>query len=214
MAGATPPEGTTGDRLLNAAEELIVVRGLDELSMREVAREAGAGNVQAVKYWFGGKIGLTQALLNRHSEGVELHRGHLLSEFELRPPDAAGECRALTEVLVLPYAAKLDEGTHGAAYLRLMSDLLHQRRPAVEFWPVDDPVTAIARWRHAVKRRQDPRSLSLHRQLRTARFLSHELSNRAIAPNRRRDRVFVSDLIDMATGMLFCPVSEQTASLM
>ncbi|MBD0711960.1 MULTISPECIES: TetR/AcrR family transcriptional regulator [unclassified Streptomyces] len=65
----TPPppsdgQGSTRDRLLDAAERLFLRRGVDQVSVRAVNAEAGL-NPGAVHYHFGSREGLVGALLER-----------------------------------------------------------------------------------------------------------------------------------------------------
>lgn len=205
-------QAATAQRLLDAAEELFALHGSEAVSLRQISRHAGAGNVLAVQYWFTDRDGLVRAILERHHVALDAARHALLDTVD---PSAAPDVRlrALTRALVEPLAAKLHEGPGGAGYLRLVSDLLHRPEPSIEPWRADDPTSSMVRWRDAVEEILDPQVVALHRRFRAARFVVSELSHRAVASSRRHDDLYVSHLVDIVTGMLHAPVSPETRAL-
>jgi AcrR family transcriptional regulator len=61
---STPvPRGSTVDRLIEVAERLFAERGLDGVSLRQIATEAGTSNNSAVRYHFGSKDALITAII-------------------------------------------------------------------------------------------------------------------------------------------------------
>lgn len=76
--------GVQSDRareaLLNAAEELFAVNGIDAVSNRRIVEYAGAANHSAISYHFGGKDGLLRAILNRHVSEMAERRNELIAE--------------------------------------------------------------------------------------------------------------------------------------
>lgn len=62
------------DALLDAAERLIAERGVDGVSVREIAVAAGSRNNSAVNYYFGDRTGLLHALFRRRMEGINDER--------------------------------------------------------------------------------------------------------------------------------------------
>lgn len=75
--------GTQSDRaretLLNAAEELFAVHGIDAVSNRRIVDHAGAANHSAVSYHFGGRDGLLRALVERHVAEVAVRRDEFVA---------------------------------------------------------------------------------------------------------------------------------------
>jgi AcrR family transcriptional regulator len=62
-------------RLVLVAERLFAVSGIDGVSLRQIATEAGSGNNSAVRYYFGSKSGLISAIFqHRLPEIVSLRR--------------------------------------------------------------------------------------------------------------------------------------------
>ncbi len=84
MAG----QGTTKNRILDAAELLFAERGFKETSLRTITTAAGA-NLAAVNYHYGDKKGLIRAVLSRYLEQfmpafkTELIALHQRDEFDM-----------------------------------------------------------------------------------------------------------------------------------
>lgn len=114
---------TAKGRILRAAEALFAESGLDAVSLREVATQAGQKNTNAVQYHFGSKEGLVRAIWERHAAGIEARRAALLEQ--------AGDALTLeqvVEMLVSPVVAKLDDPDGGREYLLIMSQLVSNPR--------------------------------------------------------------------------------------
>lgn len=88
-SSATPQDGKQGERtvscrtsardlLLKAAGRLFAQHGVEETSLREIAIEAGQRNVSAVRYYFGDKRGLIDALIAERLGRVETARQRLV----------------------------------------------------------------------------------------------------------------------------------------
>ena len=73
------------ERLLDAAERLIAVHGF-EVSLRQIAREAGQRNNSAVTYHFGSRAGLIEAVWDRRTERVNARRARLLEQAQAVDP--------------------------------------------------------------------------------------------------------------------------------
>ncbi|QIK49377.1 helix-turn-helix domain containing protein [Gordonia hongkongensis] len=198
----------TRDRLLDAAERLFAERGVDAVPMREISREAGSRNVIAGQYWFGDKEGLIAALLDRHTPDVESRRHALLDAYEA---SATPDVTALAAALVRPLGAKLDQGLAGAGYLRTMSDLLTRPNPSVQPFG-DETSSSMSRWSALLEPLLEPEAVLLHRRFLTARFVVVELALRA-QTERTDHALFLSHLIDSASGQLAAPVSAETHRL-
>jgi AcrR family transcriptional regulator len=96
----------TCELLLTAAERLFAERGLDGVSLREIAAAAGQGNNSAVQYHFGSRDGLVRAVFERRFLQLDRRRGELLSSLDAR--GRGEDVPALVEVLVRPFAEELD----------------------------------------------------------------------------------------------------------
>lgn len=67
-------------RLILTGERLIATFGLDAVSLRQVAAEAGAANTSAVQYHFGSKEGLVEAIMAYRHPSLAQRRRLLLAE--------------------------------------------------------------------------------------------------------------------------------------
>jgi len=69
--------GRTRERILDSAEELFARRGFQKVSLRAITAGAGV-NVALVNYYFGDKISLLNAVLERRAAPIIDHRNRLL----------------------------------------------------------------------------------------------------------------------------------------
>lgn len=208
----------TRARLLDAAEALFAERGSEAVSLREIGRAAGARNVIAAQYWFTDRDGLIQALIERHAPEIESARHVLLDAYEeaLEAGDAGDEqerLHTLAGALARPPAHELDQGVSGAGYLRTVADLLTRPEPSTEHLGYDREGGSIVRWRRLLEPLLDPDAVVLHRRFYVIRFVDVELALRARAPGRRDHRLFVSQLVDSAAGLLAAASSDETRAL-
>ena len=89
--------------LLNAAEELFALEGIDAVSNRRIAEHAGNANHSAVKYHFGGREELLRAITARGRNSVAERRSALQAELGDEP-----SLRAVITVGILPWVDYLD----------------------------------------------------------------------------------------------------------
>src|SRR5690606_25389259 len=122
--------------------------------------------------------------------------------------------RGLAEALVRPYAAKLDQRTAGAGYLRVLSDLVNSPTPSPAAWDAGIPNGSMTRWRAMLEPLLDPQAVALHRRFHTVRFVISELAQRSRAEDRTQHELFISQLIDSVVGLLSAEVSGETRRLL
>jgi AcrR family transcriptional regulator len=123
---------TTSDartRILLAAERLFAERGVDNVSLREIAEHAGQRNNSAVQYHFGDRRGLIQALYDLRL--VPLNEARLTLLSQAPDPDAV----TLARIYVEPLAEAVIESRGTWAYARFLDRYLGRGR---EFEPFDD----------------------------------------------------------------------------
>lgn len=112
--------------LIQTGERLFAERGVEGASLREIASVAGHGNNNAVRYHFGSKQGLIQAIFRYRVTQMEPVRAQLLAKLE-----AAGllaDARSLIELITLPYfTLRAPDGTF--SYPAFMLQYLLQYRP-------------------------------------------------------------------------------------
>jgi AcrR family transcriptional regulator len=202
---------TTTERLISAAEALFASRGIDGVSLREINRMAGAKNASALQYHFRDRDGLLDALMAKHRRDVEARRHAMLDAYEAEGRD---DLRALAGALVRPMAAKLADPDGGPEYLQIMADLMNRPRAVIDPAAIEDPASSVYRWRHLVGALLEDDVTRLHRRYAAIRIAAVEVGRRARSGPHADDRLFVSDLVDLVTGVLSAPLSDETRRLL
>lgn len=200
------PAADTRANLLRAAESLFAQRGVDGVSLREIARSAGARNVIAVQYHFTDRDGVVRAILDKHLPAVDERRHALLDAADGDPT-----VRALAAALVRPLGAKLADTAGGPEFLRVYADLLNRPTPALE--AADGRFASLKRWRSTVAPLLDPDAAKLHPRLDALLYTVVQLSRRAESGPHTDDRLFTSHLIDVVAAILTAEVSDETRRL-
>ena len=106
----------TKARLVDTAERLFSERGVENVTLVEVSRESGQKNRNAAQYHFGDRIGLINAVLDRHSDRIAQDRREILEELEQSPQLTM---RALVEIVILPVTNHVKTDPNGHTYLQL-----------------------------------------------------------------------------------------------
>ena len=126
--------------LVETAERLMGQHGVEGVSLRRIALEAGTSNYAAVHYFFGDLAGLINAIFACRVPAVEAARARLL---EGHGPGACTEVGALLDMLFRPLAAPEGQDLHHyAAFL-----IAVQRTPYFQQWAAieDIPTTRFIR---------------------------------------------------------------------
>lgn len=112
--------GSTVDRLITVAERLFAQHGLDGVSLRQIAAEAGTSNNSAVRYHFGSKEALITAIL-------EFRLPPLIARRELLAARAdSDDLRSILEAHLLPVVDLAETGDNH--YLMFLQQLQHYGR--------------------------------------------------------------------------------------
>lgn len=196
------------EALIEAARALFAERGIEGVSIRELGRAAEQRNNNAVQYHFGDRGALLLAVLGPDNERVGARRAALLDELEV---EGAPSIRSLAGALVRPSAAMLENAT-GRDYLRIGAELIAD--PANIRRGGFFESTEIARWDRLAKSHMAETTLPLHRRFSAMNLCFSELGRRAASRRRGDHRLFVSDLVDLVTGLLSAEVSEETLRLL
>lgn len=201
----------TRDRLIDAAARLFAERGIAAVSLREINREAGAKNAVAVQYHFGDRAGILRAITAKHAPDVDARRHAMLDEYEAK---GESDLRTLVSALVRPLASKLEDRVGGLEYLQIHAELTNITPQRDSSGDEPNRKDSMQRWRLLVEPFITDDAARLHRRFAAIRLSALEIGRRARTGPHRDDRLFVSDLIDLVTGMLAAPPSDETTRLM
>jgi AcrR family transcriptional regulator len=97
---SAPVRRRTPEEIISTAEWLIAARGIDGVSMREIAAAAGHRNHAVVQYHFGSKTQLVQAIIEHRLPDINTRRLELLDE--LHRQGRSSDLRGLAEAMARP----------------------------------------------------------------------------------------------------------------
>ena len=121
--------------LLEAAERLFALRGIDGVTLREIRVAAGQSNASAITYHFGSKTGLVRALIEYRRPAIETERRAALDllrdEVSQRDP-AIATARELVRAVVEPMASSIRRGEQ---YVPFLARLSEDPRARSDYWP-------------------------------------------------------------------------------
>jgi AcrR family transcriptional regulator len=210
----TTPEPTATSpsalRLVATAERLFALHGIDGVSLRQIAVEAGSANNSAVHYYFGSKARLIAAIFRHRLPQLTSERRLLAARCD--PADLRSRFEAhYLPVLMLAESAD----NHYVSFV----EQLHRAESAYGKYLADLPEEG----QHASDDfRRDVEGLLGHvdeplRQMRIAEAQAlclHAAADREHAVSAGADVVpfelFASSLFDGITGFLAAPVSDAT----
>src|SRR5947199_1577167 len=122
---------STRDKLLAAAGRLYAERGVFNVSLAEIVREAGQRNPSAILYHFGSRDDMLLAFLEPHVHFIRERRLELLMA---AAATGADDLRSPIEALVRPVTELAARGWRERAYLQIgleLADHLDHFSPAI-----------------------------------------------------------------------------------
>ncbi len=200
-------------RIVEVAERLFAMHGIDGVSLRQIAAAAGTANNSAVNYHFGSKEGLIAAIFQYRLPQLTSERKMLAARSD---PD---DLRSRFEAYYLP-VLNIAEATDNY-YVSFVEQLQRRWASTGASAPLPDLPTE---GQHSIEDfRNDLERLLPHldaplRRIRIATAMSTSLyaaadRERAVAGDVERPpfELFVSALLDGIVGFLEAPVSDATA---
>ena len=112
----------TKTKIIETDERLFAEKGINNVSTREIAREAGQKNHSALHYHFGDKESLLDALLDYRLIPLDNRRKILLDEAVLKSKSL--NLRELITVLITPLAERALDPKEDNYILKIMGELL------------------------------------------------------------------------------------------
>src|SRR3954451_12289692 len=207
--------GDTRVLLIETAERLFAERGVNAVSLREIGATAGQRNTGAVRYHFGTKEALVNAVFEHRMTPINEHRLAMLAQLDAT--DRSYDVRGLTEAYLLPLASMLGDRGQPSWYLRFCVHASFVAGAApndldAQAW-TRGVATVRDRLAKILREQGVPTALVRERWTLYSGHLTHALADREllteIAPERiptTRD-VFLSHLSDTATSLALAPVS-------
>lgn len=196
--------------LLDAAERLFALQGVETASLRDISLAAGQRNNSAVQYHFGDREGLVAAVFTRRMDAINEMRRAMIADLDKthRGDDMAGLAAALM-IPLIEYVTSHD-GWYGRFLVRTQFD--HFAQTVKNALPVSVPVIEIVRRLVALLPELEPRA----RQTRVEQMMTHYIgtvANWEWARDRGERRMSPADLRDdvLATsvGILRAPARMQ-----
>ncbi|MCK9543628.1 MAG: TetR family transcriptional regulator [Novosphingobium sp.] len=202
----------TASRIREVAEALFAANGIDGVSLRQIAVDAGAGNNNSVQYHFGGKEGLIRSICEARLPRLDTRRAALFGQLSAQEMD---DPALLLRVLLRPIAEETDEtGAHRwAAFLLAIDNMpgMMAVRVSAEFHaPVttmvyDRIVRALAPISPAVVRHR--LDVAFRNFFRGLAAIDREYTD---ADDHVRS-VLIEDYLMLAAAMLTVPASSELA---
>jgi AcrR family transcriptional regulator len=211
--------GDTATRLVETAERLFAERGVHGVSLREIGAEAGQRNTGAVRYHFGTKAQLLDAVFEHRMVSINAHRLALLEEL-----DGCGrgyELRGLAEAFLYPLAEMLGEPGRPSWYLRFCVHAAYVEGTAPRDLEAQDWTRGVAiisaRYQQVLAEAGVPEQLREERWSLLSGHMTHALADRELLVQHWPRRVstpravFLANVLDTAVALAGAPISAHTA---
>ncbi|WP_460796957.1 TetR/AcrR family transcriptional regulator [Nocardioides pacificus] len=196
--------------LMETAERLFAVRGVEGVTVREIQAEAGQSNASVISYHFGSKVGLVQALIRYRHEVLDDRRAELLDR--LREEGGVSDARAVVWLVVSPLITSVRAGEMFVPFLARLSE---NPRANTDYWPQD-----VQPWgTDGVEDLLSEALGDLPARIRRGRTFQLYNSVLNLLGEQARSRHEVSEAqlhnyVDGWVGMLTAPVSDATRALL
>lgn len=116
------PHGETKESLLDAAERLFALHGMQGVSLRTINAASGARNASAAHYHFQSRESLFKAVARRRMDKLSEERLELLKKVERDAQGGPPDLHAIVEAVTLPtFRMLLDDAGGGANYVRFLA---------------------------------------------------------------------------------------------
>lgn len=111
----------TQRQLIDAAERLFAERGVDNVSLLDIGREAGQKNRNAPQYHFGDKTRLINAVLDKHGDDIASRRATRVAALESTEEP---KLSAVVAAFVLPVAEHAAAHPNSLAFLQINAQMM------------------------------------------------------------------------------------------
>ena len=136
------PGNEARDALLDAAEHVFAVQGIETASLRDISHEAGQRNNSAAQYHFGDRAGLVAAVFTRRMDAINERRLQMIAEIDEHDRNDVPSLVAALMVPLIEYVTTHD-GWYGRFLVRTEFD--HFAITVKTALPVSRPVLELSR---------------------------------------------------------------------
>ena len=200
-------------RLIEVAERLYAERGVNGVSLREIGATAGQRNTGAVRYHFGSKAGLIDAIFRHRMTPINRRRLAMFEEAEARGLD--WDVPFLARAFLLPLSEALGQPGRPTWYLRFCVQAATVEGVAAvdlgrQQWTAG---VALVRERLLACLADMPAELRNHRWTMFALYLTHAMADREMGLQAGRvpllqDRsAWLADLVHTSVALVTAPAS-------
>lgn len=122
----------TRQRIIEAAEKLFAMRGIEGVSIRDITQAAGV-NLAAINYHFGTKAALAAEVFKHCIDPLNLRRLELLDEVENMAGGRSPKLEAVLEAMIRPAVERgFDQKQDNETFLRLTGRCLSEPNAEIE----------------------------------------------------------------------------------
>jgi AcrR family transcriptional regulator len=122
----------TRQRIVEAAEKLFAMRGIEGVSTRDITQAAGV-NLAAINYHFGTKAALAAEVFKHCIEPLNARRLQLLDEVEKKAGNKAPKLEAVLEAMIRPAVERgFDHEPDSETFLRLTGRCLSEPNAEID----------------------------------------------------------------------------------
>jgi len=201
-------------KLIETAQRLFGLHGLEGISLRQISKAAGSGNNYAVQYHFGSLSGLIRAIQERNLPELDRIRTRMLAEAEEQ--GRMGDIRTLIDILYRPLVDHVDsEGERVHARfalamfrspqgLSLMGDTRH-------LMPVSQRVLDLL---YLTIPHIPPALVRERLRLLSISFLASIFNRNPPFEGAELDEALVDNALAMTTAALLAPVPERLRDML
>ncbi|MEU1228837.1 helix-turn-helix domain-containing protein [Streptomyces sp. NPDC005828] len=211
--------------LIATAERLFAEHGINAVSLRKIAVDAGQRNDNAVAYHFGSKQGLVDAILEHRQAPIDARRLALIGALDRE--GRGDDPYAIAEAFARPLVELLGGAPSGSWYLRFCvqaaytvhSDVATLTLNDLEARPGTHGLAVLRERAYRVLRGFLPEPLVAQRWWHFTGFVAHALADLEGRRNAGGSRelgsteLFVAGLLDSAAALLTAPCRPSTARL-
>jgi AcrR family transcriptional regulator len=122
----------TRQRIIEAAEKLFAMRGIEGVSIRDITQAAGV-NLAAINYHFGTKAALAAEVFKHCIDPLNIRRLELLDDVEKKAGNKSPKLEAVLEAMIRPAVERgFDDEEDNGTFLRLMGRCLSEPNTEIE----------------------------------------------------------------------------------